>query len=102
MAYRLEVLDPHGIISTENEEIQKINDKITNLDVAITGLRLNKSTNIQQEAVCNGNKGKVAKSKSCELCDKTFVQTSDIETHMKEVHEIQNRFECSECTGLET
>ena len=51
--------------------------KMTNLDVAIKGLRLNKSTNGWKETVHNGNKENVAKSKSCDLWDETFIQTSD-------------------------
>ena len=78
LVYRLEVLDTNGIIETENEEIKKIKDKMTNLDVAIAGFRLNKCSNFQQEAVHNGNRDKVAKSKPCELCDETFVKTSDL------------------------
>ena len=97
MVYRLEVLDTHGIIETVNEEIKKLKDKMTNLDVAKAGFRLNKCSNFQQEAVRNGNRDKVAKSKPCELCDETFVKTSDLETHLKEVHEIQKRFKCTEC-----
>ena len=76
---------------------------MTNLDVARTGLRLNKSANAQQEAVPNGNKEKVAKSKYCDPCDEIFVQTSDLETHLKE---LQKRYKYTVCSkgfvGLET
>ena len=64
LKYHFEVLDTNGGVVNENEEIKELKVKMTNLDVAIAGLRLTKSSTVHQEVPRNGNIEKVTRSKS--------------------------------------
>ena len=54
LKYHLEVLDTNGVVVNENEEIKELKVKMTNLDVAIAGLRSTNTSNVQQEVLRNG------------------------------------------------
>jgi hypothetical protein len=60
------------VVVNENEEIKELKVKMTNLDVAIAGLRLTNRSNVQQEVLRNVNTEKVTRSKPCNLCEQTF------------------------------
>ena len=90
-------MDTNGGVVNENEEIKELKVKMTNLDVAIAGLRSTNKSNVQQEVLRNGNTERVIKSKSCRFCEQTFVKNCDLEIHFKEVHDVQKKFKCTVC-----
>jgi hypothetical protein len=95
LAYHLEVLDTNGVVVNENDEIKELKAKMTGLDVAIAGLRLTNRSHVQQEVL--RNTAKVTRSKSCNFCEQTVVKNCDLETHLKEVHDVQKKCKCTVC-----
>ena len=59
---------------TKSQEIRNLNEKITNLDLAIAGLISNHNHNFQQKEPFDLNTRTVP-SKSCSLCDKTICKS---------------------------
>ena len=77
----------------ENEEIEALNHKVTDLELEVSDLK----SHTNSVTVPNSSTEEMIHRRPCHLCNKPFTKNSDLEIHLMEIHGVEKKFSCEVC-----